>query len=302
MPGLVLTERDHDLLLTLYRYRYLATSQVRRLLFPSLQTATRRIRTLAAAGYLTTFRVPDVPEQLLALGKPGAEAVAEALLVSLDDLSWTNGRQPTHALFMRHFLAITDFRIALTKAIDAREDVELLGFIPEFLAYKVPKEGIQKYIRDIVSDIQSPRGKLAHIPDGVFAIRRGDNAALFFLEIDRGTETLTNPQRGVLKILRFYLTYLTEGGYQRYQEEFDAPVPFQGFRLLFATSSAARLANVRTVGDRLRFEPAHAKRFLWLTTLDEISEETILAPLWLPLPVSDTKRLAIVSAHAQEAP
>ncbi|MFH1681497.1 MAG: replication-relaxation family protein [Candidatus Eisenbacteria bacterium] len=293
-PRLVLTERDMDLLLSVYKYRYLSTSQLQGLHFPSLQTTNRRLRLLADGGFLSTFRSPGIDERLVMLAKKGAEAVAETLLVPFEALGWEGGRrEPKDYYFLRHFLAVGDFRIALTRACERMPDVKLLGFIPEHLGEKKPRGGVQKYIREVVADIDRPRGKIAHTPDGVFALEKGGRAALFFLEVDRGTEVLTNPERGFLKTLRFYLNYLVSEEYQRYREDFGVGEPFKAFRVLVVTSSAKRLENIRTVGGRVDFRPAHAKRFIWLVDEGGVSEETAFSSIWSSLDPEDGKRYAI---------
>lgn len=48
-----LTERDTEVMLDIYKYRYLSVSQIKRLHFPSLQTAYRRLRSLTAGGLIS---------------------------------------------------------------------------------------------------------------------------------------------------------------------------------------------------------------------------------------------------------
>lgn len=296
--GIILTERDINLLTSIYKYRDLSTSQVQRLYFPSMQTANRRIRLLVQAEYILSFQVPGVSERLVTLADKGAEAVAENLLIPLPELGLSSGRKkPKDYYFLKHFLAQSDFRIALTQACDKRTDVELLGFIPEHLASKSSAGGgLQRYIRAVTSDIDRPRGKIAHTPDGVFALKKNNKAALFFLEIDRGTEVLSHPERGFLKTIRFYLNYLVNDGYHRYQRDFQIEEPFKAFRVLIVTTSPKRLENIRKVGGHFRFEPNHAKRFLWLTTEEAISKERVFSPLWSSLDPEDKKPYSLVSS------
>ena len=138
-----------------------------------------------------------------------------------------------------------------------------------------------------------------HTPDGVFALRKGGSAALFFLEVDRGTESLRHPQRGFAKTLRFYLSYLVREGYQRYKDDFGLEKPFRAFRVLIVTTSVKRLENIRKVGAALAVRPAHAKRFLWLAPEGAVAEETIFAPIWVPLDAEDQTRYAIAGSHGR---
>jgi hypothetical protein len=287
----VITERDHELLLSLYRYRYLSASQVQRLHFPSAQTAARRLRLLAEGGYVSLFRSPAIPDRLATLARAGAETVAERLGVPLDETGWDSRRQrPKDYLFLKHFLAASDFRISLTRACAAHPAVRLLGFLPEHVVERTPAGAVQKYIRDVIADTDGGRQKLAHTPDGVFALGGVGRAALFFLEIDRGTEVLTTADRGVLKIVRFYLQYLIANAYQRYQEDFGVAAPFRAFRVLLVTP---RAQSIRSLCGPHPFEPAPAKRFIWLAGEDALLGEGLLSRRWTPLDPADTRTYSI---------
>jgi len=294
--NVVLTERDEALLESLLQYRYLSTTQLQRLHFPSLQTATRRLRLLAELDLVDSFRAPGVDERLIMLKDKGARLVADRLDVPLEQLNWKIRRQPKDYLFLKHFLATGDFRIALTKACRRRPGLTLLGFIPEHLGEKNSKGNVKKYIRDVVADAAHRGRRIVHTPDAVFALERNGTPALFFLEIDRGTEVLNDAERGVLKAFRFYLKYLLakDVPYQRYQDDFGARQAFKGFRVLFVTTSKKRLENMRALGSQLDIKPASAKRFLWLTTAESVDEVRILGQVWASLDVQDGSDYGIV--------
>jgi hypothetical protein len=92
--------------------------------------AYQRLRLLKKSGVITAFFAPGLPEQIYFLTTPGAKIVAAAMEKSFEDLSWyTYSKTPKDYYFLRHFLAINDFRILLTTA--CRESpLTLLGFIP----------------------------------------------------------------------------------------------------------------------------------------------------------------------------
>lgn len=300
--AVVLTERDYDLLVSLLKYRYLSVSQVQRLHFPSAQTATRRLRLLEGAGHVAMFSASAIPERIAALSRRGAEVVAEHLRVPLQETDWDPKReQPKDYLFLRHFLAASDFRITLTEACAMRPGARLMGFIPEHVVDGTPTGSLKKHIRDVTTDVSDPRLKIAHTPDGVFALEHAGVGALFFLEVDRGTEVLSNPDRGLLKTVRFYLSSLVSDSYQRYQREFGLAGPFKAFRALFTVSSAERLANIREICGKSRFNPEHAKRFLWLTTEDALTDPAILTREWSSLDPTDSRRYTILP-QANTAP
>lgn len=280
----VLTERDNAILLALYKHRYLSAAQVQRLFFPSLQTAHRRIRQLARAGLVGTFRSPGVPGLIAFLTPRGVASVAASLGATATELVATRTRPKDH-YFLRHFLAVNDFRIALTRACAARDDVSLLGFFADHVGERTDRDVLRRYLRDVAADVQAPGAEIGHTPDGVFALQFGDAAALFFLEVDRGTESVSHRDRGVAKILRFYLSYLASGGHRRYEQVFGVPA-FRSVRVLIVTSSHRRLMNIRAVGASLAFEPSSLLRIIWLAEIAAI-EGAVLSLPWVSLDPGD---------------
>jgi hypothetical protein len=152
--------------------------------------------------------------------------------------------------------------------------MELLGFIPEHQVQPSPAGAVRKYVRDVITDATDHHQKITHAPDDVFALAYNGRPALFFLEIDRGTEVLSNPENGFLKMVRFYLTYLRDGGYQRYREGFGVGEPFKGFRALVVTTSSERVQHIGQAAGRLPFDPPQAKHFVWLTSTVAIFDPT----------------------------
>lgn len=286
-----MTERDGEVLLSVYKHRFLTVTQIQRLHFPSMQTAYRRIRLLRTEGLLTDFTIPNIDEAVITVARKGLCEIAALLGVEQTELRWTDTKnKPRDYYFMRHFLAINDFRIQL--AMDCvNSGIRLLGFIPDYFGERTKAGGTIKYIKDIVCDIETSRPEISHTPDGVFALERNGKAALFFVEIDRGTEGISDPEKGVLKAVRFYAQYLVTGKYQRYADDFNT-APFKGFRTLFVTTSAKRIDNIRSVVADADI-PAKAKLFVWLSTFEKINEKGIFAPIWVSSDLYDTRSYRI---------
>ena len=282
-----LMDRDVQVILDIYKHRYLSVSQIKQLRFPSIQTARRRLRVLTADEYIGGFTAPGTPETVYYLERKGAEIVASSLQVSVDSLKWVQStRTPKDYYFLRHFLKANDFRIALTQAVELEGDIKLLGYIPEYYGERSDKGGVVKYIRDFVCDMYDQSVIINHTPDGVFALGKDDKAALFFLEMDRGTEVLTNPEKGFLKCLHFYLNYWVSGKYQRYSEDFKCE-PFRNFRTLFVTTSQARIDNMRQAAQNISIEPKQVKRFIWLTTDDILARDSMFQSIWQSADIAD---------------
>lgn len=110
----------------------------------------------------------------------------------------------------------------------------------------------------------------------MFALEKNHKHALFFLEIDRGTETISNPTKGLGKHIRFSEGYAQEEKYKGYAEDFHCE-PFSNFRLLIVTTSAKRVESIRKA---LGQNPKPLYRFFWLTTFDQVGEDTIFERIY----------------------
>ena len=281
--GAKLTMRDTEVILNVHKYRYLTATQIEKLHFPSMQMAWRRLHILTALGFLKAFTTPNINERIFYLGKQGAEIAAGLLRVDVEYL--TPGKIPKDYYFLKHFLAINDFRILITKACQ-ESDLNLLGFIPEYIGEKTKEGYVKKYIRDKVSDIMfSADREYSHTPDGVFSLEKDGKPALFFLEIDRGSEIVADPEKGFLKCVVFYLHYWREKKWIRYNEDFQRE--FRTFRLLVVTTSNERLQNMREAVTGLSFPDSSVKRFLWGTIQNWLRVETVFDPIWQSMDKDD---------------
>ena len=293
MPSPKITDRDIRVVHSIYRYKYLSASQIQRLHFPSETTRNRRLRRLIEEDYVEPFEIINIPERIFRIARDGARLVASRLGVEVDDLLWTSStKTPKDYYFMRHFIRLNDVRIALE--MGAKEGpVTLRGFLPEYYGKKEESGSVHKYVRDATFGIQDPEEHIPHTPDAVFSLEKDGSPALFFLEVDRGTETLSNPQKGVLKMVRFYLGYLAEGGYERYSEDFKTKEPFDSFRALIVTTSEERIENMRSAASSLPKRMRRGLRALWCTTFDGLTAEAVFSPIWRSLHEEDDRKYAL---------
>jgi hypothetical protein len=279
MDALV-TARDVAILLDLYHYRYLSFSQLARLHFPSHASAYQRLRILKREGLVKTFHAPAIAERIFYLDTEGAKLVAAELDREVDDLSWYRyTKTPKDYYYLRHFLAINDFRILITQICE-NAPISLLGFIPEYIGEKTPQGHVKRYLRDSVKEY-------SHTPDAVFALEKDGNTALFFLEIDRGLETVSDPEKGFLKCVIFYLNYFVARKYERYETDFGSP--FKSVRTLVVTPSQKRLEHMRQAVTNLTFTPTQAKRLLWGTIQEQATKEFLFESIWQSMDAEDDK-------------
>ena len=219
------------------------------------------------------------------LDKKGAEIVAIESHIPFEDLEWyPHTRAPKDYYFLRHFLAINDFRIVLTLACQ-KSTIGLIGFIPEYVGERA-EEGVKKYIRSRVNDVASSAVSYSHTPDAVFSLEKDGNAALFFLEIDRGGEVLTDSQKGFLKCVVFYLNLWSGTVWKRYEKDFGRE--FKAFRVLIVTTSQERLKHMREAATAYPFSNNQAKRFLWGTIQDHMTTDWLFESIWQSMDASDT--------------
>jgi len=55
-----------------------------------------------------------------------------------------------------------------------------------------------------------------------------------------------------------------------------------------------RLQNIREICGTIDFSPEHAKRIVWLTTEDVLTDPGLLTREWTPLDPTDSRRYTIV--------
>ena len=103
----------------------------------------------------------------------------------------------------------------ITQACTGYSAISLLGFIPEYIGEKTKEGHVKKYLRDTVKEY-------SHTPDAVFALEKDGNTALFFLEIDRDLETVSDPEKGFMKCVIFYLNYFVARKYERFETDFGS--------------------------------------------------------------------------------
>jgi hypothetical protein len=165
-----LTDRDLRLLVKLALCRWLTTAQIQRLYFPeaTLNAVQKRMRKLADAGYLRSYREHPTAEAVHAVG-PKGQPLAEEKGIEVA-LAADVPKQ------LEHMLGINEVRIGVeTSAVP----------VAWFFAYWQ------------LSDLG---WGFPVIPDAIFAVREEEGRRTFLVEYDRGTETL----RKLLVKLQWY--------------------------------------------------------------------------------------------------
>ena len=137
-------------------------------------------------------------------------------------------------------------------------------------------------------------------PDAVFAI--ADSVAgktcLFFLEVDRGTETIVSPKRDMTDVRQKivnYQWYFHSGGYKRYEQVFKANL--RGFRLLFLASTHGRLVALCKLAQEMK-----PSNFVWLTECGRLFADGVSAGIWAKGGDLQARQQSILGSLCYHAP
>ena len=128
-------------------------------------------------------------------------------------------------------------------------------------------------------DRAGPRRNIVFKPDATFSISDATQGktVLFFLEVDRGTETLGSPKRTPKDIRQKILNYgmcFDTLAYKKYESLWNCQL--NGFRLLFVTDTVARLSTLSVLVQEM--PPSD---FIWLSEQARMFKEGISAPIWV---------------------
>jgi hypothetical protein len=271
-----LTGRDLEILRAVHRYRYLRTGQVWRLLFPetrTLQSARRRLRRLTSGRYLVRIgragqAGEGFPESAFALGEAGS-----ALLSSLGDelISYPRTRAGGGHVFLEHALAISEFRMALELALPAVTGIRLHRFVHEDELKTHLRQGISKDAYKLYNHLIHPRTGREYVvhPDALFILATGEAPEvrrLYFLEIDRGTETLGRIRD---KAIGYHLLK-GSGVFRKFGD-------FSDFLVLLVTNAERRALRIREA-----LTDSAGEADIWVAAAAGINATTVLTgAVWL---------------------
>ena len=259
------TPRDQAVLRDLWLCRYLTSHQISRLHFGHLKLAQRRLRRLRSCRLVDRFRLEgDVrsgfQRYVYRLAGPGARIVAEAIDEDPKRIRPPK-RPPTGRSYMAHHRLLTDFRIWLREGCQGTNGLFGFRFVPGY--EEVRLQGRRR--RRVALNINSVSRLL--VPDAVFSLHRRDGkAALFAVEVDRGTEPLRGRHRSsVAKKLALYATAFDAGVEQQYSRLFGHS--FSGFRVLCLVPDDQRRRGFLRLAEEAALAP-----LVWVG-LHSLSEE-----------------------------
>ena len=195
--GLAATARDRTIIRAVVRHGAMTRKQIGRLCFikpgggpASVQAVCRRLRLLAQRGYLKRYRLPVAlgSGQYIYLPGKGAKPV---LSEEEQAIYRGSGGRARSAASLYHGLEVVDFYLALRETLQ-REGGTIQTWLTEREArYRFNRNG----------------SEVPLTPDGycLWALAREEGS--FFLEWDRGTESLARLRQKVARYEEYYSAY-----------------------------------------------------------------------------------------------
>jgi len=276
-----LTRTDGEILRTIAEYRIMTTPQLAALLSRNRKSLKKRISELVTQGLLVDApRGPGQrrgrPERVVSLAQRGVEVLQERELI--------DPHVPVEAMLgerlppQYHQLLLNSVRVHLhhVGTVVPQLTVRFLAHNSPFLP---PGYSNLSFLTGAVSDqARTQRGSRVE-PDAAFSISDAteDKTVLFFLEVDRGTETTASPRRKHSDIRQKILNYgicFDTCAYKKYEELWNCQL--NGFRLLFVTDSTARLSQLCSLVQEM--PPSD---YIWLTTAQRMFEDGIGGLIWV---------------------
>ena len=277
-----ITARDVALLRDTWQYRYLTSHQVARLHFGSQKVAQRRLRKLTGAGLLQRFCPAEAKRAgfqtwWYCLSRPGARLISSNERLPLNAVLPPT-RHPRTLGFLAHHALLTDFRVWLYEAC-----ANMPGFTYRFIpSYEEATIDGRRERRAAIS-LGTDR---VLFPDGALVLTKADRHALFFVEIDRGTEPLTGKHPNAIeRKLTSYRAAYDASAEEQFAHRVQATV--QGFRLLCIVPDETRQARFIDLAERLDLAP-----LVWVTTAQHTQAPGKLdTTMWTVTPAGDRHAL-----------
>lgn len=262
-PPMQITDRDVAILDAVCDMRFLTSDQIQLLLFsPSTASSCRRrLSLLYHNAYLDRMLVPTKnafgsTRAVYVLSRKAAEFVARSRHGDIRDLDWRPDELDRELYFIRHTLAINDFRIMTTVTASARRMT--LEWIDERTLRR-------REMKDYVNDPKNDGHRLAVVPDGYFLLKDDGHDNAFVLELDRGTVE-EKPFKAKIRAL----------GQWKFTGAYERRYGRKSLRVLFVVSDVSR--DVNRLERIKRWTEAEGGRSLfWFTRLDGLAPESLLS-------------------------
>lgn len=272
-PRMKLQERDKQVMLGVYRFRFLNSEQIEALFFTTstkprgLKPAClRRLYLMYHNGYLDRVPLPVVMgegrnTEVYALDELGAVEVGKILGTGRPSVQWQPKSNKVKPLFLDHSLSVSDMWV-IVSSLDRDGQLEIVSSMTET---ELKSADMQDKIPYLMRGARIER----KVPDAYFALRfAGKDATYHFTyEDDQGTETKEVWQSKIKAHLYFRTSGLSEKHYGT-----------RNYRMLTKTVNEQRLHNLKKWT-----EEAGGARHFWFAIQDKLDiwqPTTFLDPIW----------------------
>jgi len=249
-----LTPRDLRVPELVQDYRYLTTSQIKTILYPSIQKTQTRMLKIYKSGLVKRFPYP-------VLLREGGKGEYVYHLGKLPRLTFSK---------LVHTIRLNDIRIVFEKGCGNSGIIQLAEFIPEYKKMS---------IRPVKNENKGYEGNEKNIiPDGVMCLENPSRKkkALFFIEVDLGSEKITTEKKdqySLLKKMLVYKEWLQNPKYKDYSRYFG--YEFKGFRVLVIMNAESRIEKLKK-----ELYKNNIKKFVCIAEQSEVKVETVLERIW----------------------
>lgn len=273
--GIIFQPRDFELLAGLFESRVMAQRHIAALYFDGKkEAAKKRIQKLRVAGVLNERPRASHEPAVYYITRKGYELLRdEGMLDRYPRLGWESLRKRAQVsdLTLKHELAVMDVKAAMVPAINAKPGFSVAEFTtwPLLYQFKARRPATRRESSKTV--LVKPDGHIrVHEaePDGTTSEHR------FFLEVDRGTETLET----LALRCACYVDYYRTGGLAKRVGYLPSAYREFPFRVLVVVPSAERRTNVLTQLQTAR--PSIRTQVISAVSEDVISRQD--SEVWYP--------------------
>jgi len=268
--GIVLQPRDLEVLRGLYESRIMTRQHIADMYFDcKAESAKKRIQKLIGAGLIVEQPSKPNDPKPICLAKAGYELLAEhGVLNDFPDQGWRSFQKRVQVsdATLRHELEVLSIKAAFVRSMRDYHGLQLAEFStwPKLYEFRAK--------RPVVRDGYTYQREMLMKPDGFIRIHQdtahGTAEHCFFLELDRGTETLNTVASKILG----YRSYFQTGGFaKRMGCDPNAPADCP-FRVLVVASSDARIKNIAEV---LLNQSPPIQTLAWLANFDSVIEDPL---------------------------
>ena len=256
-----ITKRDKTLLETIREYGLVSTEHVRHLLFPSFSRARKRLRQLWQHGLLVRLDRPTKIGEGTKMKLYRISRKGERLLTSDDKKAANvNRARPVSSSYAEHLLAINRFRVCMNLAARKTDGVSLSDWMSD-------RQSVLRV------SVQNGRGQLRMtlVPDGAFSLLADRLVYRYFLEVDRGSVSISRMR---MKLLGYHDLYVNS----RCRHDQTRV----GFRVLIVTDTERRLKRiVETIqGFSTNFRRPDVFLLADSMNFSYYAPERVLGPIW----------------------